>query len=85
MVSDFKSAGREYRPKGQPELVRVHDFIDKDLGKAIPYGVYDLSNNQGWVSVGVDQDTAPFATNTISRWRRKWRPSAFRRPSKCSS
>jgi Rhodopirellula transposase DDE domain len=68
LVGDFRNAGREYRPQGQPELVRVHDFIDKDLGKAIPYGVYDLSNNQGWVSVGIDHDTAPFAANTIARW-----------------
>lgn len=67
LIGDFKNAGREYRPKGMPEPVRVHDFLDKDLGKAIPYGVYDLSHNQGWVSVGIDHDTAHFAANTIAR------------------
>lgn len=79
LVGDFKNAGREYRPKGQPELVRVHDFIDKDLGKAIPYGVYDLSNNQGWVSVGIDHDTAHFAANTIARWWREMGAGRFPR------
>ena len=68
LIGDFKNAGREYRPKGQPETVRVHDFLDKELGKAIPYGVYDLCHNQGWVSVGIDHDTAHFAANTIARW-----------------
>jgi Rhodopirellula transposase DDE domain len=68
LVGDFKNGGREYRPKGRPEEVRVHDFVDKELGKAIPYGVYDLKNNEGWVSVGIDHDTAEFAANTILRW-----------------
>jgi hypothetical protein len=67
-VGDFKNGGREWRPEGQPEEVRVHDFQDKSLGKAIPYGVYDLTNNQGWVSVGIDHDTAPFAARSIRRW-----------------
>jgi hypothetical protein len=71
LVGDFRNTGREYRPQGCPEPVRVHDFIDKDLGKAIPYGVYDLCNNQGWVSVGIDHDTAEFATGTIARWWRE--------------
>src|SRR5271170_1659647 len=70
LVGDFKNAGREWRPAGRPEEVRVHDFLDKTLGKAIPYGVYDLFNNQGWVSVGIDHDTAQFAVNSIRRW---WR------------
>jgi hypothetical protein len=68
LVGDFKNGGREWRPEGQPEEVRAHDFQDKGLGKAIPYGVYDLTNNQGWVSVGVDHDTAPFAARSIRRW-----------------
>ena len=68
LVGDFKNAGREWRPKGQPELVRVHDFKDKQLGKAIPYGVYDIAANQGWVSVGIDHDTAQFAVNSIRSW-----------------
>lgn len=68
LVGDFKNSGREWRPKGEPENVRVHDFQDKELGKAIPYGVYDVTNNQGWVSVGIDHDTAYFATASIRRW-----------------
>ena len=68
LVGDFKNAGREWHPKGEPEKVRVHDFLDKQLGKAIPYGVYDLAQNQGWVSVGIDHDTAWFATAAIRRW-----------------
>ena len=68
LVGDFKNAGREWRPKGAPELVRVHDFKDKQLGKAIPYGVYDIAANQGWVNVGIDHDTAQFAVNSIRSW-----------------
>jgi Rhodopirellula transposase DDE domain len=68
LVGDFKNGGSEWRPQGEPEEVRVHDFLDKTLGKAIPYGVYDMVNNQGWVSVGIDHDTAQFATNSIRRW-----------------
>ncbi len=68
LVGDFKNAGRQWRPKDNPEQVRVHDFKDKDLGKAIPYGVYDMLNNQGWVSVGIDHDTAQFATRSILLW-----------------
>lgn len=68
LVGDFKNGGREWRPQGQPEEVRVHDFQDKTLGKAIPYGVYDILNNQGWVNVGIDHDTAQFAVNSIRRW-----------------
>ena len=69
-VGDFKNGGRELRPKGEPEKVRVHDFIDPELGRATPYGIYDLARNSGWVSVGVDHDTAEFAVETIRRW---WR------------
>lgn len=68
LVGDFKNAGREWHPKGQAPQVRVHDFIDPELGKAIPYGVYDLHANLGWVSVGVDHDTPAFAVATIRAW-----------------
>jgi transposase len=68
LVGDFKNAGQEWQPKGNPVPVRVHDFIDKDLGKAIPYGVYDVARNEGWVSVGTDHDTAEFSVATILRW-----------------
>lgn len=68
LVGDFKNAGREWRPKGEPEPVRVHDFIIPAEGKAIPYGIYDLARNEGWVSVGIDHDTASFAVNAIQRW-----------------
>ncbi|MGH7461139.1 MAG: ISAzo13 family transposase [Longimicrobiales bacterium] len=70
LVGDFKNQGREWRPKGSPERVRVHDFLVPAQGKAIPYGIYDLHRNEGWVSVGVDHDTASFAVNAIRRW---WR------------
>ena len=62
--------GAEWHPKGQPEPVKVHDFIDRALGKANPYGVYDVGTNTSWVSVGTDHDTAAFAVNTIETW---WR------------
>ena len=68
LVGDFKNAGREWRPKGDPEPVRVHDFLVPEQGKAIPYGVYDLHRNEGWVSIGIDHDTASFAVNAIRRW-----------------
>ena len=68
LVGDFKNGGREWQPMSVPEEVRVHDFQDKELGKAIPYGVYDITNNQGWVSVGIDHDTAQFAARSIRRW-----------------
>jgi hypothetical protein len=71
LVGNFKNGGREWRPQGQPREVRVHDFLDRELGKAIPYGVYDLARNLGWVSVGVDHDTATFAVTTIRRWWRE--------------
>jgi len=68
LVGAFKNVGREWRPKGDPDTVKIYDFLDPELGKAIPYGVYDLSSNQGWVSVGVDHDTARFAVEAIRRW-----------------
>jgi hypothetical protein len=71
LVGDFANAGKEWRPAGDPEPVRVHDFIDKQLGKAIPYGVYDIGRNEGWVNVGIDHDTAEFAVESIRRWWRR--------------
>ena len=71
LVGDFKNVGREWRPRGQPEEVGVHDFPDPNVNKAIPYGVYDLTCNEGWVSVGIDHDTARFAAASIKRWWRK--------------
>jgi hypothetical protein len=68
LVGDFRNAGREWRPRGEPEDVRVHDFLIKELGRAVPYGVYDLAANAGWVSVGMNHDTAAFAVQTIRRW-----------------
>ena len=68
LVGDFKAVGREFQPKGEPVEVRGHDFKDKDLGHAIPYGVYDLGADEGWVSVGITSDTASFAVNSISSW-----------------
>jgi hypothetical protein len=76
IIGDFKNAGQEWRPQGEPQRVRLHDFIDPKLGKAIPYGVYDILNNQGWVSVGIDHDTAQFAAHSIRRW---WRRMGSRR------
>jgi len=68
LVGPFRNGGRELRPKGQPEPVRVHDFVDKELGRATPYGVYDMAQNQGWVTVGIDHDTAEFAVASIRQW-----------------
>jgi hypothetical protein len=68
LIGDFKTPGREWRPQGEPQRVRVHDFIIPRKGKAIPYGVYDLTRNAGWVNVGIDHDTARFAVNVIRRW-----------------
>ena len=68
LVGEFKNVGREWQPKGTPLTVNTHDFMDVELGKAIPYGVYDLTRNEGWVSVGIDHDTAQFAAKAIHRW-----------------
>jgi len=67
-VGDFKNGGREWQPAGKPERVRSHDFEDKELGQSIPYGVFDTGRNEGWVSVGVDHDTAEFAVSSIRNW-----------------
>jgi len=82
LVGDFKNTGRQWRPKQTPELVRVHDFIIPEKGKAIPYGVYDLTRNTGWVSVGIDHDTASFAARTILRWWRKMGQPVYPRASR---
>ena len=68
LVGDFKNAGREWRPQGDPEEVQVYDFLSKAIGRAVPYGVYDIASNAGWVSVGVNHDTSAFAVQTIRRW-----------------
>ena len=68
LIGDFKQQGQQWRPKGNPHKVRVHDFADPNLGKGIPYGVYDMTCNEGWVSVGIDHDTAQFAVETIRHW-----------------
>lgn len=77
LVGDFKNPGREWRPQGRPERVRVHDFLVPAQGKAIPYGIYDLHRNEGWVSVGIDHDTASFAVNAIRRWWRVMGRAAY--------
>jgi transposase len=79
LVGAFKNGGREWQPTGRPEEVRTHDFQDKELGKAIPYGVYDITSNEGWVSVGIDHDTARFAVASIRRWWQEMGQARFRR------
>ncbi len=77
LVGRYRNGGREWRPEGQPEEVQVHDFPDAELGKALPYGVYDLAANSGWVSVGVDHDTSEFAVETLRRWWRQMGAPAY--------
>ena len=67
-IGPYKNAGSDYRPKGCPDPVKVHDFVDAELGKVVPYGVYDIAANAGCVSVGIDNDTAQFSVNSIRRW-----------------
>jgi transposase len=67
-LGNFSNKGREYRPKGKPRETNMHDFPDKELGKAIPYGVYDIGRNEGWINIGIDHDTSQFAANSIRRW-----------------
>jgi hypothetical protein len=81
LIGNFKNNGRQWRPKGMPELVNVHDFIDPKLSRAVPYGVYDISHNVGWVSVGTDHDTASFAVHAIRRW---WKTMGKKRYSKAT-
>jgi len=78
-VGDFRRGGREWRPQGNPEKVRSKDFLDKELGKVIPEGVYDLSRNEGWVSVGIDHDTAEFAVEAVRRWWQEMGSAAYPR------
>src|SRR4029450_2473535 len=79
LVGNFADGGQEWQPSGEPERVNVHDFPDPKLGKAIPYGVYDLGRNAGWVGVGVDHDTAAFAVQTLRRWGEQRGGAAGRR------
>jgi transposase len=79
LVGEFKNAGREWRPKGRPRPVQIHDFVDAELGKVIPYGVYDLARNHGWVSVGTDHDTPAFAVASIRRWWKRMGCLAYHR------
>ena len=83
LVGEFKNGGREWRPKGEPAQVSTHDFPDRELGKAIPYGVYDLAANAGWVNVGTDHDTAAFAVESIRRWWNAAGRATTRRPGGC--
>ena len=85
LVGEFKNGGREWRPRGKPIEVRVHDFLEPQKGKAIPYGVYDMALNRGWVTVGIDHDTATFAVNTIRRGGRRWDRRCIHEPGPCSS
>ena len=80
LIGDFKNAGREWQPQGTPEEVRVYDFIDPELGKVAPYGVYDLTANTGWVNVGIDHDTAEFAVQSIRSWWREMGQAVYQRP-----
>ena len=82
LVGEFKNAGQEWEPQGKPVEVKVHDFPEKKLGKAIPYGVYDLASNEGWVSVGIDHDTAQFATASVRRWWLEMGTARFPRATK---
>jgi hypothetical protein len=82
LVGEFKNPGEEWQPKGRPQQVKVHDFPDPEQGKAIPYGVYDLACNEGWVSVGIDHDTAEFACASIQRWWSAMGSARFPRASK---
>jgi DNA-binding phage protein len=78
LVGPFKNGGQQWRPQGQPDQVRVHDFADRHLGKAIPYGIYDVGRNAGWVSVGQDHDTATFAVESLRRWWRSVGAATYR-------
>jgi hypothetical protein len=77
LVGEYENKGREWQPQGEPEAVNVHDFIDPEAGKAVPYGVYDLANNEGWVSVGDNADTAAFAVNAIRSWWQRMGSARF--------
>ena len=83
LVGEFKNAGREWRPQGQPAATRTHDFPGDSAGKAVPYGVYDLTADAGWVSVGTDHDTAAFAVESVRRWWTAAAAATTRRPGGC--
>ena len=70
LLGEFKNGGRDYGPQGQPIEVNTHDFEDKELGKVVPYGVYDIGANDGYVSLGIDHDTGQFADNSVRLWHR---------------
>jgi hypothetical protein len=78
-IGEYKNAGQEYCPKGSPIKVNTHDFPDKELGKVAPYGIYDLTKNKGWVTVGISSDTAEFAVNTIRSWWHKMGKSLYKK------
>src|SRR5271166_2255117 len=78
LIGNYRNGGTDYRPKGDPRRVKVHDFEDKELGKVTPYGVYDVGANAGWVSVGITSDTAEFAVASIRRWLNRMGASAIR-------
>lgn len=82
LIGEYKNGGREYRKKGDPVLVNVHDFPDKEEGKVAPYGVYDIGKNKGWVGVGITSDTAEFAVNTIRDWWRNMGKKEYFKPTK---
>ena len=77
LIGNYRNGGTDYRPKGDPRRVKVHDFEDKELGKVTPYGVYDVGANAGWVSVGITSDTAEFAVASIRQWLNAWGASAI--------
>jgi hypothetical protein len=83
LVGEFKNAGREWRPAGEPEVTRTHDFPGDSVGKAVPYGVYDLAANAGWVSVGTDHDTAAFAAESVRAGGTGSAATSTRRPGGC--
>jgi len=85
LVGDFKNGGREWRPKGDPEHVRVHDFVIKTLGRAVPYGVYDIADNAGWVSVGIDHDTAALSSTQSAAGGSSWAKSVTHGRRACRS
>lgn len=78
LIGEYKNGGQEWQPQGEPVSVKVYDFVDKALGKAIPYGVYDLSHNQGWVTVGIDHDTAELAIEAIRQWWQQMGKALYR-------
>src|SRR5208283_3553083 len=82
LVGEYRNGGSEWCPQGNPEIVKSHDFPEKGVGKAVPYGIYDIGRNEGWVSVGIDHDTAEFATASIERW---WREMGKKRYPKATS